>query len=89
MRIEADAKIPAHLQEEAEILYLSEGSITYADKTWIGGKTATEGTYIYIPPEGDVKEIATANGAEFWVISLPMLAEIEAETKAGLRNRAA
>jgi uncharacterized RmlC-like cupin family protein len=89
MRIEADAKIPAHLQEEAEILYLSEGSITYADKIWTGGKTATEGTYIYIPPAGDVKEIATATGAEFWVISLPMLAEIEAETKAGLRNRAA
>jgi hypothetical protein len=36
-----------------------------------------------------VKEIATATGAEFWVISLPMLAEIEMETKAGLRNRAA
>jgi len=89
MRIEAGARIPAHVQEEAEILYLSEGSIAYAGRTWIGGKTATEGTYIYIPPDGDVKEIATVTGAEFWVISLPMLAEIEAETKAGLRNRAA
>jgi quercetin dioxygenase-like cupin family protein len=89
MRLKPGAKIPAHVQDDAEILYMSEGSITYAGKTWIGGKTATEGTYIYIPPAGDVKEIATATGAEFWVISLPMLAEIEAETKAGLRNRAA
>ena len=89
MRLKAGANIPAHVQDDAEILYMSEGSIIYAGKTWIGGKTATEGTYIYIPPEGDVREIASVTGAEFWVISLPMLSEIEAETKAGLRNRAA
>ena len=89
MRLAAGAKIPAHVQEDAEILYVTDGSITYGGKTWKGGKTETEGTYIYIPPDGDVKEIATATGAEFFIISLPMLADIEAEVKAGRRSQAA
>jgi hypothetical protein len=86
MRLAAGAKIPAHVREDAAILYLTDGSISYDGKTWKGGKTATEGTYIYIPPDGDVKEIATQTGAEFFIISLPMLADIEAETKTGRRN---
>jgi quercetin dioxygenase-like cupin family protein len=87
-KLSPGAKIPAHIQEDAEILYLTEGSITYDGKTWKGGKTETEGTYIYIPPNCNVKEIATETGGQFFVISLPMLADIEAEMKAG-RSRAA
>ena len=41
--------------------------------------------YIYIPPGGDVKEIASEKGAEFFVISLPMIAEVEAEVNSGKR----
>ena len=85
-RLLRGAKIPAHVQEDAEILYLTSGSIAYDGKRWIGGKSETEGTYLYIPPAAHVKEIATENGAEFFVISLPMIADIEAEVKAGRRT---
>ena len=88
-RLSPGAKIPAHIQEDAEILYLTDGAITYGGKTWKGGKTESEGTYIYIPPGGDVKEIASETGGQFFVISLPMLADIEAEMKSGRRSRAA
>jgi quercetin dioxygenase-like cupin family protein len=87
-RLASGAKIPAHVQEDAEILYLTSGSIIYEGKTWKGGKSQTEGTYIYIPPDGDVKEIGTGAGAEFFVIMLPMLGDIEAEIKAGRRKAA-
>jgi quercetin dioxygenase-like cupin family protein len=85
-RILPGAKIPAHVQEDAEILYLTSGSITYEGKTWTGGKTENEGTYLYIPPGTAVEDIASETGAEFFVISLPMIAEIEAEVKAGKRT---
>ncbi len=88
-RLSPGAKIPAHVQKDAEILYLTAGSITYGGKSWTGGTSETEGTYIYIPPNGDVQDIATASGAEFFVIALPMIADIEAEQRAGRRNRAA
>ena len=85
-RLSPGTKIPAHIQEDAEILYLTSGSITYDGKRWIGGKSETEGTYLYIPPAANVKEITTENGAEFFVICLPMIADIEAEVKAGRRT---
>lgn len=73
------ATIPAHVKEDAEVCYLVEGSINYAGKTWSGGKTAEEGTYMYIPPDGDVGEMSSDTGGTFFIISLPMLTEIEAE----------
>lgn len=85
MRLAPGASIPAHVHEDAEILYLIEGSIVYDDNTWLGGKTADEGTYLWIPNGADVKEIGSATGCVFFIISLPMLAEIEAEIKQGLR----
>jgi quercetin dioxygenase-like cupin family protein len=84
-RLAGGARIPAHVQDDAEILYLTAGSISYDGKIWNGGKTKDEGTYIYVPPGGDVQEIATPSGAEFFVIMLPMLADIEADIKAGRR----
>jgi anti-sigma factor ChrR (cupin superfamily) len=88
MRLRPGASIPAHIQDDGEILYLTEGSITYGGKTWSGGKTETEGTYMYIPPGAAVNEIASATGGEFWIIGLPMIAEKDAELRAG-RDRAA
>lgn len=79
MRLAAGAVIPARRQEDAEIRYLVEGSIRYGGKTWQGGKTAELGTYMFIPPETDVKEIGSETGGTFFVISLPMIAELAAE----------
>jgi hypothetical protein len=78
-RLQPGGTIPGGRQEDAEIRYLIEGSIRYCGTTWQGGKTAELGTYMYIPPGGDVKEISSETGATFFVILLPMIAELEAE----------
>lgn len=81
LRLESGAAVPAHRQEEAEILYLTEGSIDYAGRTWTGGTTRDEGTHLFVPPGADVKEIATRTGATFFTVSLPMIADLEAERR--------
>jgi hypothetical protein len=70
-------------------MYLTEGTITYGGKTWQGGKTQDKGTYLYIPPNAHVDEIASETGGEFFIISLPMIGEIETETRSGRSDRAA
>ena len=89
MRLKPGATIPAHEQEDAQIMYLTEGAITYRGKTWEGGKTKDKGTYLYIPPNANVDEIASETGAELFIISLPMIGEIEAEIRSGRNDRAA
>jgi quercetin dioxygenase-like cupin family protein len=89
MRLRPGATIPAHEQEDAQIMYLTEGTITYGGKTWQGGKTQDKGTYLYIPPNAHMDEIASETGGEFFIISLPMIGEIEAETRSGRNDRAA
>jgi len=79
MRLKPGATIPAGRQDDAEIRYLTEGSIRYGGKTWYGGTTAERGTYLYIPPGCDVGQISSETGGTFFVISLPMIAELEAE----------
>ena len=83
MRLAPGATIPAHIQEDAEIRYLTDGTITYDGKTWQGGKTADQGTYMWIPADADVKEIGSATGGTFFIIMLPMLADIETERAHG------
>jgi hypothetical protein len=78
-RLQAGATLPAHAQEDAEIRYLIDGSITYDGKTWQGGETADIGTYMWIQAGAEVLEIGSATGATFFVIELPMLADIAAE----------
>jgi hypothetical protein len=78
-RLQPGATLPAHLQEDAEIRYLVDGSITYDGKTWQGGETADVGTYMWIQAGAEVLEIGTATGGTFFVIELPMLADIAAE----------
>ena len=78
MRLLPGATIPAHHADDAEIRYLTSGSIEYDGKTWIGGQDENEGTYMYVPHDSDVGEITTKTGGEFYVIELPMLADIEA-----------
>ena len=78
-RLKAGATLPAHVQEDAEIRYLIDGTITYGGKTWEGGQTAERGTYMWIQAGADVGEIGSAGGGTFFVIELPMLADIAAE----------
>jgi hypothetical protein len=78
-RLAPGARIPAQHMEDAEIRYLIEGSINYGGKIWAGGKTQDAGTYMYIQQGADVGEIATDTGGTFYVIELPMLADIEAQ----------
>ena len=82
-RLAPGAKIPANHMDDAEIRYLIEGSIKYDGKTWQGGKTKDAGTYMYIQQGADVGEITTDTGGVFYVIELPMLADIEAERARG------
>jgi len=78
-RILPGSKIPRRIEEDAEIRYLIEGSIVYDGKTWEGGKTADRGTYMWIQAGAEVQEITSETGGVFFVIELPLLADIAAE----------
>ena len=82
-RLAPGTTVPAHLQDDAEILYLIDGSIDYDGKTWLGGRSKDVGTYLFIQNGAAVKDMACKTGGTFLVISLPMLADIEAERAAG------
>lgn len=77
MRLAPGARLPEYISEDAEIRFLLEGSITYSGKLWRGGKTRDRGTHMYIPHDGKVGEITATDGALFFRILLPMIAEIE------------
>ena len=79
MRMAPGAKIPARREEDAEIRYLIEGSIEYDGKSWQGGQTPDEGTYMFIQPGADVGEIASKTGGVFYVVELPILADTLAQ----------
>ena len=80
-RLMPGAQIPGTVQQEAELRYLVEGSIGYGGKTWSGGKTKEQGTYLYVPHGASIEPLSSANGALFFTINLPMLADIEAERR--------
>jgi hypothetical protein len=44
------------------------------------------GTYLYLPFGADVKALASERSATFFVITLPMLADIAAARRAAARN---
>jgi hypothetical protein len=92
-RLAPGAKIPARREDDAEIRYLIEGSIEYDGKTWLGGKTPDIGTYMFVQAGAEVGEITSQTGGIFYVIELPMLADIAAqqarEAKAGARREMA
>jgi hypothetical protein len=84
-RLAPAARIPAHVQEDAEILYLLDGSIQYDGRAWQGGRSKDVGTYLFIQNGSHVSDIVSEMGGTFLYISLPMLADIEAEkTNAGI-----
>jgi hypothetical protein len=76
MRLSPGAKIPAHKLEDAEIRYLIDGSITYDGKSWAGGRTKDVGTYMFVQAGAELSEMTSPNGGTFFIIELPMLADI-------------
>jgi hypothetical protein len=56
-----------------------DGSITYDGKEWQGGETAEAGTYMWVQAGADVLTIGSPAGATFFIIELPVLADIAAE----------
>jgi len=86
-RLAPGATIPARLENDAEIRYLIDGSITYNGKTWEGGETAERGTYMWIQAGAEVLEIGSPTGGTFFVIELPMLADVAAAQTHNAENR--
>jgi hypothetical protein len=82
VRLGPGARVPAGPQQDAEIRYLLEGSVSYDGRTWQGGTAREAGTYMFVPPGGRVKEMASAGGAMYFSIALPMIGEIQAEQSA-------
>ena len=78
-RLSPGAAIPARIEDDAEIRYLIAGSIIYGGKTWEGGETGEAGTYMWVQAGAEAGEIGSATGGTFFVIELPMLADILAE----------
>lgn len=62
-------------QDDAELLYCVDGVFSYDAK--IHGR----GTYLFLPNDARVKPLASEKGAEFFVITLPMLADLAAMQK--------
>jgi hypothetical protein len=60
-----------------------EGSITYGGKTWKGGKTKEEGTYMFVQAGAELGEMTSPQGGTFFIIELPMLADIAAKIARG------
>ena len=74
-RLLPGAKLSAAKQKDAEIRYLVEGVCGYR------GKSYGEGTYLYLPPSVAAEEFTSENGATFFFISLPLIAEFAARKK--------
>jgi hypothetical protein len=72
LRIGRGATLAAGRQDDAELRYCTEGSFGYDGRTW--GK----GTYMFLPHGADVKALHADQGAEFFVITLAMLADLAA-----------
>jgi hypothetical protein len=85
-RIAPGASIPARVEADAEIRYLIEGSIGYDGATWQGGETGETGTYMWVQAGAAVGTITSAGGGTFFVIELPVLADIAAERARAARR---
>ena len=72
MRLLPGATIQGGTQEDAELRFSLSGSFEYDGRTW------GEGTYMFLPNGANVKELRSSAGATFFVITLPMLADLAA-----------
>ncbi|HEY6255409.1 MAG TPA: hypothetical protein VIY51_06400 [Xanthobacteraceae bacterium] len=62
-------------QDDAELLFCLDGAFTY------DGKSCGRGTYLYLPHGAPVQALRSDQGAEFFVITLSMLADLAAMQK--------
>ena len=76
LRLKPGATLKGGTQEDAEIRFLLEGSVDYQGKTW------GSGTYFYIPNDAEMADLRSSEGATFFTITLPMIAEIAAQRTA-------
>jgi hypothetical protein len=81
LRIVPGAQRAAGEQDDAELLYCLDGAFSY------DGKTYGRGTYLFLPNGAGVKALASDKGAEFFVITLPMLADLAARQAPPLRAK--
>ena len=72
MRLQPGATIQGGTQEDAELRFSLGGSFEYDGRTW------GEGTYMFLPNGAAVKDLRSSAGATFFVITLPMLADLAA-----------
>jgi hypothetical protein len=77
LRLLPGASIESGVQEDAELRYLLEGSCEYDGKMW------REGTYMFLPNGAAVDKLHSRDGATFFVITLPMLADLTAALRDG------
>jgi hypothetical protein len=83
MRLLPGAAIEGGTQEDAELRFSLGGSFEYDGKTWV------EGTYMFLPNGAPVKGLRSQNGSTFFVITLPMLADLAAAARhQGVRHPA-
>lgn len=80
LRLTPGAGLNGGEQEDAELLFLLEGTVRYGDRP-LG-----EGTYMFLPNGADVKPLRSDSGATFFVITLPVLAELAAAQKTPSMN---
>jgi hypothetical protein len=76
LRLKPGAEVPGGDQEDAELLYCTGGSFTYDGRTW--GK----GAYMFVPNGARTSDLRAVDATEFFVITLPMLADLAAFRKA-------
>jgi hypothetical protein len=72
LRLTPGTEIRGGTQEDAELRYLLEGSCSYDGKSWGAG------TYMFLPNGAAVKDLRSEQGATFFAITLPMLADLAA-----------
>jgi len=74
-RMRPGSHLPAATHKDAELRYCVEGGFAYGGRSW------TEGAYLYLPPGSSTEAFASRDGATFFVISLPLIAECAARQR--------
>jgi hypothetical protein len=72
LRLKPGAAVPAGVQDDAELRYCVAGTFDY------DGRACGSGSYMYLPNGAATKTLRSAQGAEFFVITLPVLADLAA-----------
>ena len=81
LRLQPGARLEAARQRDAELRYCIAGSFTYGGEDW------DENTYMFVPPGAETEALAAAQGATFFTISLPLIAEFAARQREALAAR--